>query len=594
LTKSKVRATSKGTANMKYSGGIRPVFRESSRGYELIVGRFRLPQSTYLLLAAVVVGVGGGYGAVAFRALIGGATSIATWLTALMTPFLGPVALVASIGCGGAAAAWFAARFAPEARGHGVPEVMAAVALHGGVIRPRIILIKALASATTIGFGGAAGREGPIVQIGSAIGSLLGQVVRAPAPIVRTLVACGAAAGISATFNAPIGGVFFASEVILGDFAPRSFAVIVVASVVSAVIGRSVLGNRPSFDASAFSLVSPRELWLYALLGIVCALGAAAFVKVLYAFEDAADRIKAPAWIKGFAGFALVGAIGLAVPQILGVGYGAMQHVLDGHVDFARAFSMGLLKPLATSITLASGGSGGVFAPSLFTGAMFGDAFGRVVHTVFPAWTAAPAAYGLVAMAAFFAAASEAPITAITIVFEMSDDYTIILPLMIATVVAAVLGRRLINGTVYELKLMRRGIDWKRVRRPHALAHINLHSVLVSEPAIVAPDAPLAGIAHAMAGPAGVAIVVDDGMLVGVVTAAAFAAALLADPNATAAAAMGPPPPPLHASDSLERAADLFGDPNLAFIPVLDDEEHFAGTLTRHDVLDAYRSVRAG
>ena len=579
---------------MKQPGTARPVFRESSRGYDLLIGRFRLPQSTYLLLAAIIVGVGGGYGAVAFRALIGGETSLAGWLTSALSPVLGPLAAVVSIACGGAAAAWFAARFAPEARGHGVPEVMAAVALHGGVIRPRIILIKALASATTIGFGGAAGREGPIVQIGSAIGSLLGQVVRAPAPIVRTLVACGAAAGISATFNAPIGGVFFASEVILGDFAPRSFAVIVVASVVSAVIGRSALGNRPSFDASAFLLVSPRELWLYALLGVVCALGAAAFVKILYGFEDAVDRIKAPAWLKGFAGFALVGAIGLAVPQILGVGYGAMQHVLDGHVDFSRAFIMGLLKPVATSITLASGGSGGVFAPSLFTGAMFGDAFGRIVHSAFPAWTAAPAAYGLVAMAAFFAAASEAPITAITIVFEMSDDYTIILPLMIATVVAAVLGRRLINGTVYELKLMRRGIDWKRVRHPHALAHISLGSVLVPGGLIATPETPIAGLAHAVAGPAGAAVVLDDGLLVGVVSAAAFAAAMLSDPNAPAASAMIAPPPALHATDSLEQAADLFSDPQLAFIPVLGDDERFAGTLTRHDVLDAYRSVRTG
>jgi CIC family chloride channel protein len=445
-------------------------FREGRRGHELRIGSLAIPQSTYLLAAAVIVGVGGGYGAVGFRALIAAEDTLANGLTHALAHVLGPAALIVSVGCGGAAAAWFAARFAPEARGHGVPEVMAAVALHGGVMRPRVILIKALSSATTIGFGGAAGREGPIVQIGSAIGSLLGQAVRAPAPVVRTLVACGAAAGISATFNAPIGGVFFASEVILGDFAPRSFAVIVVASVVSAVIGRMELGNRPSFDASAFVLVSPRELWLYALLGVVCAAGAAAFVKLLYGFEDAADRVKAPAWVKGFAGFALVGALGTVVPQILGVGYDAMQHVLDGHVGFTRALAMALLKPVATSVTLAAGGSGGVFAPSLFTGAMRGDSFGRLAHAAFPLWTGPAAAYGLVAMAAFFAAAAEAPITAIMIVFEMSGDYTIILPLMIATVIAAVLGRRLIDGTVYELKLMRRGIDWPSVRHPQAPA----------------------------------------------------------------------------------------------------------------------------
>jgi CIC family chloride channel protein len=573
---------------------LQVAFRESRRGYDLLAGSLAIPQSTYLLVAAIVVGVGGGYGAVAFRALIGAETALAGWLTQTLAHGLGAAALVVSVGCGGAAAAWFTARFAPEARGHGVPEVMAAVALHGGVMRPRVILIKALASATTIGFGGAAGREGPIVQIGSAIGSLLGQALRAPTPIVRTLVACGAAAGISATFNAPIGGVFFASEVILGDFAPRSFAVIVVASVVAAVIGRMELGNRPSFDASAFTLVSPRELWLYALLGVLCALGAAAFVKLLYGLEDGADRIAAPAWVKGFVGFALVGAIGVAVPQILGVGYAAIQHVLDGHVDFARAFAMTLLKPVATSLTLAAGGSGGVFAPSLFTGAMLGDSFGRLAHTAFPLWTGPPAAYGLVAMAAFFAAAAEAPITAITIVFEMSDDYTIILPLMIATVIAAVLGRRLIGGTVYELKLMRRGIDWHRVRRPHALAELTLGGALADAPAVAEASETIAAVAARLpAGSPGVAIV-EAGALVGVVPAAALVAWLARDPQAAVAAAMQPPPAAMRVDDSLERAADLLVAPEIAFVPVADAAGRLVGIVTRREVLDAYRSVRAG
>jgi CIC family chloride channel protein len=572
----------------------RMAFRESGRGFELRIGRIAIPQSTYLLFAAVVVGVGGGYGAVGFRDLIALMTVLAAWIMGAFAHVFGPYALVPTIACGGAAAAWFAARFAPEARGHGVPEVMAAIALRGGVIRPRVILIKALASAATIGFGGAVGREGPIVQIGSAIGSILGQFIHAPAPIVRTLVACGAAAGISATFNAPIGGVFFASEVILGDFAPRSFAVIVVSSVVSAVIGRSMLGNRPSFDASGFLLVSPRELWLYALLGIVCALGAAAFVKFLYLCEDGADRIAAPAWLKGFIGFALVGVLGLYLPQILGVGYGAMQHVLDGHVDAGRALTIALAKPLATSITLAAGGSGGVFAPSLFTGAMLGDAFGRIVHDAFPVWTAAPAAYGLVAMAAFFAAAAEAPITAIMIVFEMSDDYTIILPLMIATVVAAVLGRRLINGTVYELKLMRRGIDWKRVRRPHALAHLTLASVATMPSAFANVGESVSAAAAHLNGQTDGIVVFDGNTIAGIVPAAALAALLRDDPHAAIDLAMQPATVQLHSTDSLESAADAFADHSVVLIPVLDAQEHVSGVVTRGDVLDAYRSARSG
>ena len=569
------------------------VFHEGRRGYELRIGTIAMPQSSYLLIAAILVGVGGGYGAIGFRALIGAETTLAAGLTAVLAHVLGPAAIAVSVGCGGLAAAWFTDRFAPEARGHGVPEVMAAVALRGGVIHPRVIFIKALASATTIGFGGAAGREGPIVQIGSAIGSLLGQIVRAPAPVVRTLVACGAAAGISATFNAPIGGVFFASEVILGDFAPRSFAVIVVASVVSAVIGRTYLGNRPSFDASAFTLISPRELWLYALLGVICALAATGFVKLLYALEDGADRMRVPAWLKGFCGFAAVGAIGIAVPQILGVGYGAMQHVLDGHVDAGRALSMAFLKPLATSITLASGGSGGVFAPSLFTGAMVGDAFGRAAHALFPLWTAPPAAYGLVAMAAFFAAAAEAPITAIMIVFEMSDDYTIILPLMIATVIASVLGRRLINGTVYELKLLRRGIDWKRVRRPHALAHLSLRSIELPAATVADPGESIGSVAARFPADAEGIAVVNGTTIVGIVPAAVLARSVRDLGDRPIASVMQAAGEVLSPDDSLERAAEWFATPSETAIPLVGPDNVFITLVTRAQILDAYRSVRS-
>jgi CIC family chloride channel protein len=567
----------------------RAVFARSSRGYDLQLGALRIPQSTYLLIAALLVGVGGGFGAVVFRALIALATALAGDLTRLLAP-LGPFALIVSVGAGGAIAAFVAARFAPEARGHGVPEVMAAVALRGGVIRPRIIIIKALASAVTIGFGGAAGREGPIVQIGSTIGSVLGQFARAPAPIVRTLVACGAAAGISATFNAPIGGVFFASEVILGDFAPRSFAVIVVASVTSAVIGRAMLGNRPSFDASGFALVSPNELILYGLLGVICAVWATGFVKLLYACEDAADRVRLPAALKGFAGFAVVGAIGVFVPQILGVGYGPMQHVLDGHVEIGRAAVLAVAKPAATSLTLAAGGSGGVFAPSLFTGAMLGDAFGRIAHLVFPSWTATGAAYGLVGMAAVFAAAAEAPITAITIVFEMSNDYTIILPLMIATVIASVLGRRLLGSTVYELKLERRGIDWQRVRRPHALAEETVAGILGTLDRDAVPAGEAAGAVAARLGARDGVAVTDGGTVVGTVSAAMLASAVARDPHAAIATFATPLAGVLHPTDSLARAADLFADPALTVIPVVDTEGTYLGTIHRSDVLDAYRS----
>jgi CIC family chloride channel protein len=561
----------------------------------LRIGSIALSQSTYMLAAALVVGFGGGFGAIGFRRLIEAENAFAfhiaiPWLSARTLPAF---ALVAVIAAGGALAAWIAARFAPEARGHGVPEVMAAVALHGGMIRPRVIAVKALASATSIGFGGSCGREGPIVQIGAAIGSVLGRLAKAPAPIVRTLVACGAAAGISATFNAPIGGVFFASEVILGDFAPRSFAVIVVSSVVAAVVSRAYLGNRPSFSAAGFTLVSPRELVFYAVLGFVCALWAWGFVKLLYAIEDGVERLGLPALASGAIGFGLVGLIALVAPEVLGVGYDSIQRALDGGIVPAGAFALAFLKPLATSLTLGFGGSGGVFAPSLFGGAMLGDAFGSVVHGLFPSWTAGPAAYALVAMAAAFAAAAEAPITAIVIVFEMSGDYTIVLPLMIATVISSLAGRRLLGATVYEAKLLRRGIDWRAVRRPRPLAHVLVASLVRTPSVIVRSGELLHDVAARLegCGDSLVPVVDANDAFVGFLSITELASHLAGDGERAVDSFLRPAATLLRGDESLETIIEPMLERGAAVLPVVDGTGRLRGVVSRRDALDAYRSL---
>ncbi len=562
---------------------------------QLRVGRVTIPQTTFLIVTAVIVGIGGGFGAVAFRALISAETYLAfNIIGASLGRVLGVVAVVVQLALGGIIAAWIASTFAPEAKGHGVPEVMEAVALRGGKMRPRVIAIKALASATSIGFGGSCGREGPIVQIGSTIGSVIGQLVRAPAPIVRTLVACGAAAGISATFNAPIGGVFFAAEVILGEFAPRSFAAIVVSSVLAAVIGRAFLGNTPSFSAAGFELVSPYELVLYAILGVIAAVWATGFVRTLYFFEDRFEAFKIPSWVKGGVGFALVGVIGIWLPQVFGVGYVSMQQVLDQHVGVGRALALAIAKPLATSLTLGSGGSGGVFAPSLFTGAFVGDAFGRVVHELFPTWTATGAAYGLVGMAALFAAAAEAPMTAILIVFEMSSDYRIILPLMVCVVIATVVGRRLLGSTVYEMKLIRRGVDWQRVRRPRFLSRVKIATIARSAPVIAQLNDLIADVV-VRAGEAGeLAVpVCNNQRFVGIVPSSDLAVALAEGKGgqriSSVVQAMDHV---LEPDDTVERAATLMADAPVPLLPVVDPhDQHLVGIVTRRDVLQAYRSL---
>ena len=562
---------------------------------QLRVGRVTVSQTTFLIVTAVIVGIGGGFGAVAFRALISAETYLAfNIIGAALGRSIGVLAIVVQLALGGIIAAWIASTFAPEAKGHGVPEVMEAVALRGGKMRPRVIAVKALASATSIGFGGSCGREGPIVQIGATIGSVLGQLVRAPAPIVRTLVACGAAAGISATFNAPIGGVFFAAEVILGEFAPRSFAAIVVSSVLAAVIGRAFLGNHPSFSAAGFELVSPYELILYAVLGVIAAVWATGFVRTLYFVEDRFEAFKIPSWVKGGIGFALVGVIGIWLPQVFGVGYDSMQQVLDQHVGVGRALALAVAKPIATSLTLGAGGSGGVFAPSLFTGAFVGDAFGRVVHDIFPAWTATGAAYGLVGMAALFAAAAEAPMTAILIVFEMSNDYRIILPLMVCVVIATVVGRRLLGSTVYEMKLIRRGVDWQRVRRPRFLSRVKVGTIVRHAPVIAQLHDVIVDVVERGREAGELAVPVCNGQrFIGIVTSSDLAGALRdGKGEQRISSIVQTMNHVLEPDDTVERAATLMADAPIPLLPVVDPQDHrLLGIVTRRDVLQAYRSL---
>lgn len=435
--------------------------------------RARLGGEDGLLVAlALLVGVGAGLGAIGFRYLIQGCT----WLFAghsdpsalghFSNPhltFLGPFVVLVVPVLGGLLYGPLVYRFAPEARGHGVPEVMLAVHRDEGRIRGRVPVVKSLASAICIGAGGSVGREGPIVQIGSAIGSALGQLTRQAGANTRLLVACGAAGGIGATFNAPIAGVFFGLELILRDWETRSFGLVVLAGVVATAVGRIAFGSEAFLTLPPFALVSGWEYPLYALLGLVAAAVGVAFIRVLYGMEDIADRVwRGPAWLRPACGGLLLGLVLLVLPEMYGVGYPVLEGAIHGDyvVGLLLAFLVG--KIVATSLTMAIGGSGGVFAPSLFIGAMLGSAFGVGAHGLLPGLTAGAGAYGLVGMAAVFAAAGRAPITAVLIVFELTGDYSIILPLMLAVVVATGLSRVLSEDSIYTLKLRRRGIDIER------------------------------------------------------------------------------------------------------------------------------------
>lgn len=560
-----------------------------------------------LVALALVVGVGAGAGAIGFRYLILGLTEVfsghadpsaAGHIANAHVPGLGIWFVVLAPVVGGLAYGPLVSRFAPEARGHGVPEVMLAVAELGGRIRPQVPAVKALASALCIGSGGSVGREGPIVQIGSALGSVVGQLARVPERRLRLLVACGAAGGISATFNAPIAGVFFALEVILRDFETQSFGVVVLSSVTAAAIARAVFGSASFLHLPAFTLSSPVEFVLYAALGVLAGVVAVTFIRVLYGSEDLADRLwRGPAWARPAAGGVLLGLLLLAVPQMYGVGYPVLSHAIEGQYVIAVVVLLLVAKVVATSLTIAIGGSGGVFAPSLFMGAMLGSAFGQAAHAALPHLTAPAGAYALVGMGAVFAGAARAPITAVIVIFELTGEYAIILPLMFAIVLATGVSRRLTGDTIYTLKLRRRGI---RVDRPRVVSVMRTVPVGVAMgplPEPLTPDAPLAAVLERFTERREecVPVIAADGELIGIVSAVDVEERALArTPGDDSAASLAHTPRELHADDLLEdavRALSLADDPALPVLAAAGGRQ-VVGWVTHRDILRAYHDER--
>ena len=558
-----------------------------------------------LTALAVLVGAGAGAGAVAFRYMILGFTelltghsdySLAGHAVNPLVPGLGNWFVVLVPVLGGLIYGPLVSRFAPEARGHGVPEVMYAVNKLGGRMRPQVPVVKSLASALCIGSGGSVGREGPIVQIGSALGSVTGQLVRVSETQLRLLVACGAAGGISATFNAPIAGVFFALELILRNFETRSFGLVVLSSVTADAIGRAAFGSHPFLSLPAFDFTSPVELVLYAGLGLLATGVGLAFVRVLYAGEDLADRLWTgrPDWLRPAVGGVLLGLLLLAVPQMYGVGYPVLQWAVAGHYVVLALVGLLAAKILATSLTMWIGGSGGVFAPSLFMGAMLGSAYGAAAHHLMPHLAAAAGAYGLVGMGAVFAAAARAPITAVLIIFELTGDYRIILPLMFAIVVATTLSNALTRDTIYTLKLRRRGIDIDASPPATLMAQIPVAEAMGALPRPLSPGEPLrAVIARFAAERADALPVIDgDGRLLGVVAAVDVEQAIGEEGGDEHSAAMlARAAPELRAEDTLEDAVRALAGTDEEGLPVLAAHgDEVVGWLTHRRLLRAYRA----
>jgi len=578
------------------TGTLRFPDRPLQRAYDWLRGT-----PTGLVVLAVAIGAGAGLGAVAFRFLIleftrafaGTADYSAVgpaphpWL-----PELGPWFVVLAATAGGLIYGPLIEWFASEARGHGVPEVMLAVAERGGRIRPRVAVVKSLASALCIGSGGSVGREGPIVQIGSALGSTLGQLARVPEARLRLLVACGAAGGISATFNAPIAGVFFGLELILRDFEVESFGAVVLASVTADIIGRAAFGSHPFLVLPQFRLGSPWEFLLYAGLGLLAAIVGVVFIRVLYGTEDVCDRLwRGPLWLRPGAGGLALGLLLVLLPQMYGVGYPVLERAIRG--GYILAFLGVLLcgKIAATSLTIGIGGSGGVFAPSLFMGAMLGTAYGDLMHRVLPGITGPAGAYGLIGMGAVFAGAAQAPITAAIMIFELTGDYQIILPLMVAVVLATALSRALTRDSIYTLKLRRRGIDVRRGRAANLMEVLTVGSAMRAVPAALPQEMALTEVIARFTGSGAKSLPVVDpaGAFRGTVTFRQVEHAMRDNAFDAQAGELAEDTPALTPDQTLEQAVQLLmrrGDDGLA---VLDRESRrLVGWLTHRDILSAY------
>jgi CIC family chloride channel protein len=566
-----------------------------------LLDRWQPPETAVLVSTALLVGLGTGLGAVAFIWLLRMLQRFFTLTGEGLRAVAGPAGLVLVPMLGALIAGPLITFFAREAKGHGVPEVMQAIALRGGRIRPVVAVIKAFASAACISSGGSAGREGPIVQIGSALGSTVGQLFRLSDDRIRNLVACGAASGIAAVFNAPIAGVIFALEVILGEFTTRYFGTVVIAAVASSVVGRAFLGDQPAFHVPAHTLVSPWEILLYTVLGVLTALGAIVFVRMLYWFEDRFDEWRFPDYLKPAIGGLLTGVVGLLFPQVLGSGLEFIgESIASGGTEFWLVLALGGLKILGTSFTLGSGNSGGVFAPALFTGAMLGEAFGEMAHRLLPGFTAVPGAYALVGMAALFAAAAHAPITAVLIVFEMSGDYRLILPLMFATVVSTLLSEHLQRESIYTLKLVRRGIHLERGHDIDVMQGITVGEAMTRDPETVSVSTPLRELSDRLATGHyhGYPVLDEEGKLCGVVT--------LQDLERVTRGGKRPPgakvgqictrnPLVAYPDEPLWTALKRIGTRDIGRLPVVsrEDPTRLVGLIRGNDIIRAYNKAIA-
>lgn len=544
-----------------------------------------------LMAYALLVGIGAGAGA---AVLVSALRLVARSVVRIgdLGPALGRGWFFLFIPAGMWLAWAVARRWAPEAIGHGVPQILAALTLDGGRIPFRVPTVKTIATALTIGVGGSAGREGSIAQIGAGIGAFVSRITRLDEPERRALVAAGAGAGIAATFNAPIAGMFFAMEVVLRNVSTRHLHTVAIASVAGAVVSHSLIGNELTFDVTSYDFEHPTNLVPYALLGLIAVGLAILFIEALDWFT--VESFHLPEWARPAVMGLAVAAIGFAAPEVLGTGQEFIDGVLNQTVTEAW-WVFGLLavgKLVATSLTLGGRGSGGIFMPSLFIGAMAGSAFAMLLDPLW-SWTDLdPGAFALVGMAAVFSGVSRASFTSIIIVFEITGDYGLVIPLMLAVAIATVLASRLHPESAYTSPLVRMGIHATPSDEVDILASVMIRDLDLEPPIVVAPTDTLTVVEGVLRRNRlnGVAVVDEDDRLVGVVSDSDINRIGGASDQHTAADAMTRNPRTvsvdLPVSEALERMAVL----GVGRLPVVDRNhpDRIEAMFRREDAIAAY------
>ncbi len=561
--------------------------------------RFIRNDQLILSVLAVIVGAAAAFGTVLMRLIItelhdtffgtdGGsliaAVAEAPWWQVLIVPSFGGLVI-----------GLFIYYIMPDRRHQGVASVIEASALRGGRMSFRAGLGAAVASIGSIGVGTSVGREGPAVHLGATIGSVIARRLHLTRSMSRCLLGCGVAAAVAASFNAPIAGALFAHEVVIGHFALSAFAPIVIASVVGTIISRIFFGNFPAFEILENPLVSYLEFPAVVGLGLLCGAVAVILMRATMFTEDQFKKMPGPQWVRpGIAGF-LVGLIALVFPQVMGVGYDATDLALKVEYSLALLILLVMAKTAATAISVGGGFGGGVFTPALMLGAMLGGAYGIIATDVFPHLSSGPSAYTIVGMGGVAAAVMGAPISTVLIIFEMTDDYSLTIAVMVAVVLASLISNQFARGSFFNWQLERAGLDLKHGFETALLRSILVRQVMKKSGETIDVGTGLQDVRQKLQhSEIGELFVVRNGSeLVGTITLADLSDIAFdhdVDNLINAGDVARTHPPVLDATDNLEIANRVFRESGEHYIAVVENHENmtYVGTLYEADVLAAY------